>query len=237
MAPSPRRITDGRSTHRRSAHAVLTAIVTAVVLQVALAATAFAHAELVSAEPGPDAVVSSVPAELEARFSQDLDPSRGQIDVLDGDGDRLARGGPATGEVRTMTVALPPLENGRYTVRWTSYSAEDQELARGSYEFTVAVAATSSPTSSAAPASATPATGTASPGPTTSPSVTGSPTPAAPSATVAATASAPVAAPAPTGGTAAPTSDVSGPAVLIPIIVAVVVVAAIALRRSRPRRG
>ena len=52
-----------------------------------------------------------------------------------------------------MRMALPALEPGEYEVRWTTFSTEDGELARGTYAFTVVAGspATVSPSSSPRP--------------------------------------------------------------------------------------
>jgi methionine-rich copper-binding protein CopC len=128
------------------------------------------HAELVAASPGPDETVAGSVAALRATFSQDLDASRSSIEIRDGAGAVVARGGKDPREARAMHVELrPPLGPGEYDVRWTSYSAEDDELARGTYEFSVvAAAATPSPPPTG------PATGTLGP---VAASVSPSPTP------------------------------------------------------------
>jgi methionine-rich copper-binding protein CopC len=106
-----------------------------------------AHAELVSASPGPDEAVSEVPARLVARFSQDIAADRTSIEVRDATGATVARGGKDPDRARVQLADLPPLEPGTYEVRWVTFSTEDDELARGRYSFTVTVpVATPGPT-------------------------------------------------------------------------------------------
>lgn len=139
-----------------------------------IASPVLAHAALVSAVPGPDEEVAGSPDELVIRFSQDLDPSRTSIEVLDGSGARVARGGELGSGPREFRLALPDLTPGEYEVRWTSFSAEDGELARDTYSFAVVAAPSPSATAVVTPtpaASALPtATSTVSPSPSASPS-------------------------------------------------------------------
>ena len=131
----------------------------------------------------------------------------------------VARGGPDPGDDKRMVITdLPELAPGSYEVQWTTVSAEDGELARGTWSFTVAVAlktpGTPAPTATASASAAA------------TPSATAEPT-AAPS---------PSASPAPTDQTGA-----SGGDVILPIIVALAVVLIAAgfllSRRGRPPGG
>jgi hypothetical protein len=111
---------------------------------------------------------------LVIKFNQDLNPSRTSLEVREASGSSIARGGELGAGPREFRLALPELEPGKYTVRWTSFSAEDGELARDTYTFTVVAAPSPSPTplSSVAPsptptliASATPMSTPTSPPP------------------------------------------------------------------------
>lgn len=176
-----------------------------------IAAPALAHAELVSATPGPGSEVESSPPELVATFNQDLDTSRTSLEVRDASGAAVAKGGELGDGPREFRLALPRLAPGKYSVRWTSFSAEDGELARDSYTFTVLAAPSPSPT------------------PTPTPSVSTSPSPTP----VAATPSpSPDATPLP-GGTDAGGDGV----VLLPILAASLVVGALGVWLLRRRRA
>ena len=189
-------------------------ILVALALALLLAPVVAAHAELESATPGPGDEVVGSPAELIAKFSQDLDPSRTVLEVRDAAGTRIARGGEPGDDEREFRLALPDLAPGEYQVRWTSFSSEDQELARDSYTFTVVPEP--SPTSS----------------PTPSPTARASSTP-----TAAPTATATIA---PTPQPSEPTTPIASASALetaIPIAATALVVAAAAvwlLRRRRP---
>ena len=135
----------------------------------ASAAPAAAHADLESASPGPGDEVVGSPAVLVAVFSQDLDPSRSSLEVRDASGNQVAQGGVPGDGPRELRLELPVLAPGVYEVRWTSYSAEDGALERGSYTFTVAAAATTAPTATTVPTATIVPTAPPSPAPTPSP--------------------------------------------------------------------
>lgn len=135
-----------------------------------VASPVLAHAELVSATPGPGDEIEGSPAELIATFNQDLNPSRTSLEVRDAAGTTVARGGELGDGPREFRLTLPELAPGEYEVRWTSFSAEDGELARDSYAFTVVAAPSPSPSPSAPPsASSTPVPATPSPSPSATP--------------------------------------------------------------------
>ena len=176
---------------------------------------ALAHAALESATPGPGDEVAGSPDELVLQFSQDLDPSRTSIELRDAAGARMARGGALGEGPREFRLSVPELAPGEYEVRWTSFSAEDGELARDAYTFTVVAAASPSPSPTAS------ATAALSPSATPAPTLATT-TPAAPSPSTV-----------PTGGEASQSADPEG--VLVPIVAALLVIAGIALWLARRR--
>ena len=181
----------------------------------AMPANASAHAELDSVSPADKSTVQGSPTEIVMTFTQNLDPAKSSIRVVDPGGKVVVQGGTvAAGSPRKMTLAVDPaLQPGAYTIRWTSFSSEDQEQARGTTSFTVTAAPTPSPSPSPTVApSAAPSTGP-SVAPTAAPTVQPSP-------------SSPPAAP------AASTSDA-----LIPIVAVLVILAALGawLMRNRAR--
>lgn len=127
---------------------------------------ASAHPAFVSGTPSPGDEVAGSPDELVIKFSQDLEPSRTLLEVRDALGATVARGGELGDGPREFRLALPELSSGEYEVRWTSFSAEDGELARDAYTFTVIAAPSPSPSPSLAPSSA-PASPSPSPDPPT----------------------------------------------------------------------
>lgn len=182
------------------------------VIPLLVAVPVYAHAELVSSDPTAGQRVAGSPAEIVLTFNQDLDMSRTSVVLRDAAGTRIARGGELGDGPRELRLTVPPLAPGEYEVRWTSFSAEDGELFRDFYKFTVVAAPTPAPSQ---------------PTPT---SVAASPS-AGPSATLPATS-------APSSGPIAsdpePATDVS---VLLPIVAALVVGGGLAFWMLRRRRS
>jgi methionine-rich copper-binding protein CopC len=151
-----------------------------------------------------------------ATFTEPLDPSKSSLVVLNASGAQIASGGQVdAADTKKMTLALPPLEAGTYQVRWTTASALDGDLDRGTTGFTYAPA----------------------PSPSTSPSAGASATPAA---SVAATPSPSAAASvAPSPSASGQPASTSTSDLLIPIVVAVILVAGLGywLLRGRSRSG
>lgn len=180
-----------------------------------------AHAELVTPNPADKAVVTQPVPEVSGIYSEAMTPTGSSLIVKDATATIVARGtvDPAK---NTRMVAKPAsaLGTGAYTVEWTSV-ATDGHVERGTWTFSVAVVATPSPTPvpTAAPSAA------ATSAPTDPPTA---PPTAAPTA-VAVT-------PAPSAGGDATGSGNSD--VILPIIVALIVLAAGAAyllsRRNRP---
>ena len=186
------------------------------------------HAAFVSATPGPGDVVTQPVTEITLSFNQNLDPSRTSVELRDPSGARVARGGEQTGK-REWRLPVPALEPGTYQVRWTTFSAEDGELARDRYSFTVEAAAEPSPTPTPQPPSAAPSA-TSAPGATSLPEATLEPSPSS-------TAPSPVATESATPPPAAPAGDSAGLSVLLPILVVLVLLAVVGIRFLRRGRA
>ena len=194
-------------------------VVAAAAVLTALPATAFAHAELVRAIPADGSTVTEPVTVVSARYSQDL-TSASSLNVLDASGATVANGGVGPGDDRRM-LARPdvPFTNGTYTVKSTAISAEDGDIERLTWTFTVEVAATPAPTPSPTVGASAPAT--------SSPTLEATPS-AAPSAS---------SSPTPSAEPGAPTSSTTD--VLLPIVAAlalVLVLAGFLLNRSRAGR-
>ena len=200
---------------------LVSAAIAAMLLSLFAAPAVLAHAALVSATPGPGDTVEGSPERIVARFSQDLNPSRTQLDVRAASGERVARGGEPGATKRQFVLALPDLAPGDYEVRWTSFSSEDGELARGSYTFTVTAPPTPSPTPQASQA-AQPSQSVV---PTASPAATPTPTTSSP-------ATSPAASPVPE----TPDASSDTASVVIPIVAGLIVVALLAGWLLRGRR-
>ena len=132
----------------------------------------YAHAELEESDPADGATITT-PYTLTAIFSEEIGTDRSRIVVTDSAGTEVARGGIGADDATVMTVELPELDPGEYTAGWTAVTPDDNGVTRGEINFTVAEAATPSPT--AAP---TPSATAGGPSPTATPRQTVSPTPA-----------------------------------------------------------
>jgi copper resistance protein C len=192
------------------------AVLVALLLAVALPSVVLGHAELEAIDPPDRGTVASSPTEIVGSFSENLDPARSSFRVVNAANVVVAEGGSVEADKKTMRLVLEtPLEAGMYTIRWTSFSTEDNEQDRGTTTFTVAVA-TPPPSSVPSPEAAS----SAPPSDAASPSL----------ATLI-----PVASPsAPPSTPVASTSDA-----LIPIVVALVAILGLGLwlLRGRSRRA
>ena len=196
---------------RRVAMPVLVAVM-AVLLVPGLV---LAHAQLDTPTPADKSTIKTAVTEVSGTFTQRIKVDGSTLVVKLVGGGTVAEGGVDPGNDHQMVVTpTSPLGSGSYQVEWTTNSAEDNEVARGTWTFTVAVAAPSPTPAVTAVASAVPTASVSIP-----PSATASvqPTPA-PSADGSSTG--------------------SGSDILLPIIVALIVLGAGAAyllsRRNRP---
>jgi methionine-rich copper-binding protein CopC len=206
-------------TSRRRALSFLAPIAAIAVLLLS-ATTVAAHAELVRAIPADGETVTGPVTVVSGRYSQDLaDNSR--LEIKDLGGATLGTGGVDPQDGRRMVVRPDaPLVDGTFTVESTSVSAEDGDIERLTWTFTVTAPATSAPA---------PPSPTASGSPASSPSVAASSAP--PSAS-------PPASPSPSASPAPTTPTSGGGDVVLPIIAAFAIVAVAAgflLTRNRSR--
>ncbi len=180
-----------------------------------------AHAELEKSTPQDGATVEGSPAEIFATYSEAMDPSGSSLKLIDEAATQLAEGGVDPDDAKRMSIDdVPSLVPGTYTVKSTTKSAEDGDIDRKEWSFTVVAAATPSPSPSPTPTpapSATPA-----PSPTPAPSLT--PVPSA--------------APTPIASADGTNTATGAGDALLPIIAAIVIVAIVAgylySRRERP---
>ena len=169
-----------------------------------------------TATPADKSTVTEPVAEVSGIYSESMKPDGSSLVVKDASGTQVAKGGvdPAN-DTRMVATPDAPLGNGTYTVESTTL-AEDGDIAHAIWTFTVAIAATPSPT--AVPSAAA----------TAAPSAAPTPVPATPVATVA-----PAPSPSGDGSTTGSGSDV-----VLPIIVALIVLGAgaayLLTRRNRP---
>jgi len=122
-----------------------------------LPATAIGHAALVTVTPADGSTVPGSPTRIVMTFAQNLDPAKSSIRVADAGGAVVIEGGTVpAGQPREIDLAIPTaLVPGTYMIRWTTFSTEDGEQARGTTTFVVAAVATPSSTPPAAPGTTT----------------------------------------------------------------------------------
>lgn len=182
-------------------------LVAASMLLLVFTGTALGHAELVESDPA-DGETIETPYMLTSTFSEEFDPNpqRSFVVVEDSAGDEVALGGVSEDDPTMMTVDLPELEPGEYTVRWQTTTPDDQGVERGTFMFNVAA-----PT----------------PAPTANPTPPSVPTPSGPAASPLS----PTEGPAPTATPIGPIGQLptAGNDVLLALVLAGVVIGAIAL--------
>jgi len=189
-------------------------MVAATTLVLLLPGLVAAHAELETSSPKDTEVVEGTPAEIWGTYSEAVKVDGSSLVLQDaGSGKELARGGVDPDDDKRMVITpVPELVPGDYIVKSTTVSADDNDIDREQWIFTVAPATSPSPSE----------TPSATPAPTSSPSASPSPS-AAPSASpTAAPSLAPTPAPSPSGSGG---STGSGTDVLLPILVVLVLLA------------
>lgn len=203
-----------------------------VLLLIPVAVTA--HSDLESSEPAQGVVVPAPFAgPIVLTFSEDL-ADGSKADLIGPDGATIAKA-VVDGAAKTMTFTLTtPLDPGAYEVHWVSIADDGDVLRQPVVKFSVAAAPSPSPSPSPSP--------TPSPTPTPSPpaasaSASAAPPSASAAATVAASATPPSTTPTPAPSADSATAG-SGGDVVLPIVVALIVLAGGAFylfsRRNRP---
>ncbi len=97
-----------------------------------------AHAFLVKSTPARRAVLAQPPARVDLWFNERLEGAYSRVSVLDSEGRRVDLGDGAVGrdDARLLTVSLPPIRPGAYTVRYRVLSV-DGHVVDAAYSFTV----------------------------------------------------------------------------------------------------
>jgi len=192
-------------------------LLAATLLLILVPSAVLGHAELDTASPADKSTVTGSPPEIVFTFTEAVDPRKSSLKLVDAGGAIVADGSTVdASDAKKMHLVVPTQPPGKYTVRWTTASAVDGDIAHGTTTFTI-VAATPSPSLAASP-SATASESAA-------PSVSASPS-AAPAASPS---------PSPSGGGGTPTSASDA---AIPVIAALILLGALGLwlLRSRSRR-
>lgn len=106
-----------------------------VLMLVALAGAAEAHAMLERAEPRVGNTVAAMPKELRLWFTEKLEPAFSKVTVTGPSGQVVSSGRPAVSGSE-MSVALRGSAKGTYKVNWHAVST-DAHTTQGSFTFTV----------------------------------------------------------------------------------------------------
>ena len=125
----------------------LGSIVVALLLVLVSSKAALAHAQLDRADPPADTPLDQSPPRVQVWFTEPIEPNFSEIQVLDANGQRVDKGDSALapGNPQSMTVSLPPLEKGVYTVAWKNLSTVDGHVVRGTYSLLIGVDASAAP--------------------------------------------------------------------------------------------
>jgi copper transport protein len=101
------------------------------------AGQASAHAVLEQASPEPNARLTAGPSHIELRFNEAIESSVGSVEVLDSLSNTITKNKPElSGDRKSLTLELPRLVEGIYTVSYRVVSADGHPVA-GSYPFIV----------------------------------------------------------------------------------------------------
>jgi len=96
---------------------------------------AAAHAVLVSSSPANGSALSQPPREIRLSFNEGVEARFSKVTVTRGDGKKVQTGG-ASSSARDLVVSLPPLQPGKYQVRWQATSADSHRI-QGSFGFEI----------------------------------------------------------------------------------------------------
>lgn len=162
-------MTSSEAPRRRTLPALLAAALLAVAAVLLPALPAAAHDELISTDPGADAVLDALPPQITFSYSAEVltDAGATVVEVTDASGASLTDGAPQVSGTE-VTQALAGTASGAVTVKWRVVSSDGHPI-DGEFGFTVPAAA---PTPSAAP---TAPTATPTPTPTASASAASTP--------------------------------------------------------------
>ncbi|KAF1032583.1 MAG: Protein YobA [Burkholderia lata] len=116
----------------------LAAIVATGAIVAAAPIAAFAHGKLESAAPATGSTVDTAPDTVRLTFNEDLEPAFSSVKVSDANGNAVTqeKAKVDAANPRVMTVAMPKLGPGAYTVQWAAMTA-DAHRTKGTYTFRV----------------------------------------------------------------------------------------------------
>ncbi|EIF32148.1 uncharacterized protein, copper resistance protein CopC-like protein [Burkholderia sp. Ch1-1] len=99
---------------------------------------AFAHGKLESAVPAAGSTLETAPDSLRLTFNEDLESTFSTVKVSDSTGAVITREKAKvdTSNPRLLTIALPKLAPGAYSVQW-AVMTHDAHKTKGTYTFQV----------------------------------------------------------------------------------------------------
>ncbi len=114
-------------------------VATVFVLFAVVTARADAHANQIKSSPSPNSELEIAPDRVIVWFSESIEESFSELTVLNAAADRVDLNDTSidSSEPSVMSVSLPPLENGTYTVVWKNLSSIDGHKVVGSFVFAV----------------------------------------------------------------------------------------------------
>lgn len=102
------------------------------------ASLAHAHAKLAASEPMPGSALQVAPKAIHLHFNEALEPAFSKIALFNAQ--QLALVLPAVAvdkdDSKTLSVTVPALTSGTYSVRWTAMTHDGHKV-KGQYSFTV----------------------------------------------------------------------------------------------------
>jgi copper transport protein len=120
-------------------HARLILFLAILIIGIGIVIPVSAHALLLNSNPAPNAILATSPAQVELFFSEPIAQGLSSLIVFDQNGiqadQKDMRVDPTNPE--RMTVSLPALETGVYTVSWKAVSATDGHQTEGAFTFSV----------------------------------------------------------------------------------------------------
>ena len=98
-----------------------------------------AHAAFLRSEPAPDSVLAEAPETITVWFTEPLEPAFSEVRLLDGSGAQVDNGDSAVraDDPMAVTVSLPALPDGVYTVAWRNLSSVDGHSLEGAFTIVV----------------------------------------------------------------------------------------------------
>jgi methionine-rich copper-binding protein CopC len=101
-------------------------------------AAAFAHGKLENAVPAAGSALDAAPDALRLTFNEDLESTFSSVKVSDANGAAVTREKAKVdaSNPRVLTVALPKLSSGSYSVQW-AVMTHDAHKTKGTYTFQV----------------------------------------------------------------------------------------------------